>query len=467
VVMLTLALGLNRSGSSSMVSERIHWIYALAPDVKVHRTETGALLRTSINQTWVDAGELKVLDLLAGSGSSEAKIHEQLRLSEPGCNAEKQSAALLFRLDRLGLLARGVESSGRQIASCLPLRPPSSSPPDRPPEGPLRLSPHAVLRAEAGVVCLEMPASWARMTIHERELLPLLYDLALGRPAVEVVAAMPALSGEAIQAVLVLMSWCGLLDQGDHQGWSTHDLLFHARTRNGYSRVWLGKTCLGEAAAAEPAQRSATDGSRRLALAPPDLNLLVAQDPPFAWVSERRRSVRRQGSVPLTSGQVSEFLFRTLHQREGRRPYPSGGGCYPLNSYVAVHRCLGIAPGLYAYDSARHELITVGESGPDLDRLLRDAAGAANIERTPQVLLVLAARYGRTQRVYGSLSYSLILKEVGAVFQAAMMAAAAMGLSTCPLGCGNTLLFSELVGVDHLSESSVGELMVGSLEENV
>jgi SagB-type dehydrogenase family enzyme len=130
-----------------------------------------------------------------------------------------------------------------------------------------------------------------------------------------------------------------------------------------------------------------------------------------------------------------------------------------------VHRCLGVVPGLYAYDSALHELISVGEPGPGFDRLLADAAEAANIEGPPQILLVLAARYWRTQRVYGSLSYSLILKEVGAVFQVAMMAAAAMGLATCPLGCGDSILFSQLVGVDPLIESSVGELMLGTLED--
>ena len=138
-----------------------------------------------------------------------------------------------------------------------------------------------------------------------------------------------------------------------------------------------------------------------------------------------------------------------------------------MKAYLAVHRCLGVAPGLYAYDPARHELITIGEPGPGLDRLLADAAGAANVAVPTQILLVLAAQYIRTQRVYGDLSYSLILKEVGAVFQVAIMAAAAMGLSTCQLGCGNALLFSELTGVNPLTETSVGELMVGSLGENV
>ena len=171
--------------------------------------------------------------------------------------------------------------------------------------------------------------------------------------------------------------------------------------------------------------------------------------------------------MPPTSAQLSEFLFRTLHQRDGRCPYPSGGACYPLKAYVAVHRCLGLARGLYAYDPASHGLIAIGEPGPGFERLLADAAGAAGVELPPQILVVLAAQYVRTQRIYPDISYSLILKEVGAVFQVAMMAAAAMGLSTCPLGCGNALLFSELLGVNPLTESSVGELMVGSLEDNV
>ncbi len=314
---------------------------------------------------------------------------------------------------------------------------------------------------------LEVPGSWARMTIHDRDLFPLLHDMAAGRPAIEIAAAVPTLPDKAILAVLRLMSWCGLLDRGEREGWSTHDLLFHARTRNGYARILLGKTYSGEAIAPEPARSATIDGERRLVLAPPDLTRLLTEDPPYARVSERRKSTRQQGSIPLTSSQLSEFLFRTLHEREGRRPYPSGGACYPLKAYLAVHRCLDVAPGLYAYDPALHELITVGEPGPDLDRLLGDAASAANIERLPQILLVLAARYGRIQPVYGDLSYSLILKEVGAVFQVAMMTAAVMGLSACPLGRGNALLFSELVGVNPLSESSVGELMLGSLGESV
>jgi oxazoline/thiazoline dehydrogenase len=351
--------------------------------------------------------------------------------------------------------------------TCVPVHPPREALLERPPDVPVRLSPRAFARVEGNVVSLEAPGSWARMTIDDRNLLPLLHDLAVKRPPAEVAAAAVGHSVEAILAVLALMNWCGLLDTTEHEGWSSHDLLFHARTRRGYARVPLGKTYPGGEIANESAPRATADGLRCLSLEPPDLPRLLASDPPYALVSERRQSVRRQGSVALTLDQLAEFLFRTLHERGGRRPHPSGGACYPLKAYLAVHRCSGVAPGLYFYEPAHHELITVRQPGPDLDRLLADAACTANVEGPPQVLLVLAARYARTQRVYGDLSYSLILKEVGAVFQAAMMAAAAMGVGTCPLGCGDSLLFSYLVGVNPLEETSVGELMLGSLEEIV
>jgi SagB-type dehydrogenase family enzyme len=107
-------------------------------------------------------------------------------------------------------------------------------------------------------------------------------------------------------------------------------------------------------------------------------------------------------------------------------------------------------------------LIPASDAGPRLDRLLDDAAAAAGVDERPQVLVVLAARYARTQRIYGDLSYSLILKETGAVLHAAALSAAVMGLGACPLGCGNSLLFSELAGTDPRVETSVGEFMLGT-----
>jgi SagB-type dehydrogenase family enzyme len=447
-----------------MTSNTVLWTYALAPDVTVRRAERWALLRTATGQIRIDAAaELGLLDLLAGSENSETPMHGQAQRSELHGDADARCVALLARLERLGLLARGVSSSGRLLASCVPLRPPPHALPQRPPEGALRLSPRAIARAEAKLMVLEAPGSWAKMMIHDRELLPLLHDLAIGTTAEEITTVLPRNVGAAIFA---LMDWCELLDRGDRPAWPIHDLLFHARTRAGFARGLRGKVAAKADHGTPLVGQETTDSRPRIALEQPVPDRLLAKDPPYALVSERRQSIRRQGSKPATAAELSEFLFRTLHERNGRRPYPSGGDCYPLNAYVAVHRCLGLARGLYAYDPLRHELIMVSEPGPTLDRLLADAAGAASTELAPQILIVFAAKYVRMQRDYPDIGYSLILKEVGAVFQAAMLAAAAMRLAACPLGCGNSLLFAELAGVDPLVESSVGELMLGSLAEN-
>ncbi len=438
-----------------MIAGAQHWTYALATDVKVSRNDCGAVLRTAISETAIaGADELRAIELLAGAGASETQIQSHL--------GDTQCAALLYRLDRLALLARNLNSRGRRLASCEPRRPPTRALPEGPPPGPFRLSRLALARAEEGTICLEAPGSWARMRFHDRDLLPLLQDLAAGfaHPEASAEGGHPA---EAILAVLAMMSWCELLDKSDREGWSSHDLLFHAGTRRGYGRARLGKI-EPESERADGPVPSETGKGQRVALERPNLARLLADDPPFALVSERRRSVRRHGSAALTSGQLSEFLFRTLRDREGWRPYPSGGALYSLEAYLAAHRCRGLARGLYAYNPAMHELSLVAEAGPGLDGLLVAAADAADVDEPPQVLLLLAARFARGQRAYGDLSYSLVLKEVGAVFQAAMMAAAAMGLGVCPLGCGDLVLFSDLIGESPYVATSVGELMLGSLE---
>ena len=132
--------------------------------------------------------------------------------------AETRCAALLFRLDRVGLLARGLSSGGRRLVSCVPLRPPPEAPAaNAHPRGRSdfrRVRSHA---PTAACVSLEAPGSWASMTIHDRDLLPLLHDLAVGRPAAELAAAAVGHSEEAILAVLALMSWCGLLDGAERR----------------------------------------------------------------------------------------------------------------------------------------------------------------------------------------------------------------------------------------------------------
>jgi SagB-type dehydrogenase family enzyme len=64
--------------------------------------------------------------------------------------------------------------------------------------------------------------------------------------------------------------------------------------------------------------------------------------------------------------------------------------------------------------------------------------------------------------VYGPLAYSLILKEVGALFQTIYLVAEYLGLATCALGGGiPDDAFSRIGKIEELAEPVVGEFMIG------
>ena len=189
---------------------------------------------------------------------------------------------------------------------------------------------------------------------------------------------------------------------------------------------------------------------------------------------EERRSSRRFGERPLSAAQLGEFLFRTSRIRrtgsfEGEtyayRPYPCGGASYELEVYAAVRACEDLEPGLYYYDGCGHSLRAVGDYSPAVERLVEHAWNATGRLGVPHVLLILAARFGRVAWKYESIAYSLILKDVGVVMQTMHLAAAAMGLAACAVGCGDSDLFSMAAGTDYYTESSVGEFVLGSAAE--
>jgi hypothetical protein len=338
-----------------MTADTPDWAYALAPDVLIEPDNTGVVLRTATNHFYLeDSGYSVLVNVLTGDGSTAAQLAAALQRARLDA-ATTPWEALLFRLDRHGLLLRRLRERGRNLLSCVPHRPPPSQPPKTISDRVLSLAPEAIARPEGGEICLEVPGAWARIILHDRMMLPLLHDLAIGCSARQIAAAATASGPETIFEALSIMDRCGLLGCGGHDGWSAHDLLFHVRTRRGYARALLGKTAPNESGATATPDTVIRQGPA-LILRPPELAQLLANDPPYALVSERRRSIRRQGSRPLTSDQLSEFLFRTLHERSGRRPYPSGGSSYPLRAYLAVDRCIGLTPGLYAYDPQLHAL---------------------------------------------------------------------------------------------------------------
>lgn len=428
-----------------MSGNTLCWTAFLAPDVRVVPHAHGMRLQTATQHVALSPAEAReVAATLMAPSAQDA--------------AARDSGVARDRLDRLGLLAHRLQGDG-PILTCLPLRAPPGPPPKAAIQGHLRLSSHAILRPFEGHFSLERPGGWARLTLHDPALMNVMTRLAEGTSVQDCIQEIPDRSADWISAVLHGLHWCSMLDSAPGSNWTLPDLMLHTATRLGYARKHLGKSEPRESAP-EPQPRPRL---ARHMLDRPDPADLARSDPPFAVVAARRRAQRNHGPGCLKEAQLSEFLYRTLHETDGHRPYPSGGACYPVTGYLALHRSADVPAGLYRYDALAHCLDKVAESGAGLNRLLEDAAASAGVSETPQALLILSARFSISRSVYNDLSYSLILKEVGAIMQMAMLAAAATDLAACPLGTGNAPAFSALAGVDPMIETSVGEVMLGAL----
>jgi SagB-type dehydrogenase family enzyme len=174
--------------------------------------------------------------------------------------------------------------------------------------------------------------------------------------------------------------------------------------------------------------------------------------------------------TPLTLTQLGEFLHWVARGRppatggEPDRPLrasPSGGGLYGVEIYPVVNTMSGLATGMYHYDPFGHRLEPVPASRTVI-RMLIGQAGVASGGAEPQVLLVLAARFGRVMWKYRSMAYALVLKDVGALMQTMYLVATATGLAPCALGTGDVELFAQATGLDPLVESTVGEFMLSN-----
>jgi SagB-type dehydrogenase family enzyme len=145
------------------------------------------------------------------------------------------------------------------------------------------------------------------------------------------------------------------------------------------------------------------------------------------------------------------------------RPYPAAGGLYEMELYPVVRRCRGLDVGLYHYDPLNHRLGRVCGLVSPVEQLLDGAGLAAGIDRERlQVLIVLAARFGRLSWKYSSIAYALTLKNVGVLYESMYLTATAMGLAPCAIGAGDADLFAQASGGDYYAEASVGEFLLGS-----
>jgi SagB-type dehydrogenase family enzyme len=425
-----------------------------------------------------------LLRRLAAGGSTEDELSRML-IEVDGATAVFAFYSMIKRLHDSGMVQQTLVADGVALATLTPAGGTLGRPRARlMPQARYQLSRFAVVRAEGGQLLIESPLASSRVIVHAPLVAGLISSLARPYAPTEIADLHAELDPTIVSALLDLLLQASLLvplsDDGTNPEtqdpalgqWEFHDLLFHSRTRLGRHNQPYGGTMPGKDRFAPLPVVKSYPERPQIALPRPDIAALRTSDLSLTAALEGRRSQRIHGEQPLTIEQVGGFLYRTARVKAmfndengmqlSQRPYPAGGALYELEIYPVVHRCEGLASGLYHYQADQHTLSHLSDTTPALQQLLNETALTALMQHSPQLLLAITARFQRVQWKYRSVAYALILKHVGVLYQTMYLVATSMGLAGCGLGGGNADLFATAAGLDYYAETSVGEFILGT-----
>jgi SagB-type dehydrogenase family enzyme len=361
----------------------------------------------------------------------------------------------------------------------------------------LALSRFAYLRRRGNDLVLESPCAQALFRIGDPQVAGVLAALAAPQ-SVSQLRRQPGFPGLEL---LALLTSCRILfkvdparptGQRSAEGddnlvlWDFHDLLFHARSTQGRHANPVGGTYpYASSIAPLPAVRPAWPGKKIDLPAFESAGSLAALQGARAEEGRVAKLLRERHSTrdfddrrAITLVELARFLDATARVQSkwqlgidfdgsgpmvgyAARSYPSGGAAYELELYLAVDKCEGLPRGFYYYDADAHALTPIAAGAEQLDAMLDGAEIAMGVEAAPQILITIAARFGRVTWKYSSIAYALVLKDVGALMQTLYLMASAMGLGGCAIGTSNIDLFAEMTGLEFHVEGPVGQFALG------
>jgi hypothetical protein len=350
------------------------------------------------------------MECLAPPGQTEEQIEESI-LASGSVDSLARWYFHVNQLRRRGLVRRSLYSDGVRLATLAPFggtpggdsqgTPPRSVAPSRepgprpgqarakrrPPAKTFRLSRFAYMHRDGAHLVVESPLCPIRVILDDPRSAAVMGALASAGTISQIVARTPGVDVAEVAGLVTLFSEAGLIDQGTIERdesapeqepesapratfvanpaletWEFHDLLFHSRSRCGRSDRQFGATYRMPHRSPPPAFKTEV-ATEWFDLERPDAERLERDDPPFALVQQRRRSIREYGQRPLTAQQLGEFLFRVarstrrwqsevqapvgpIEMEFSARPYPAAGGLHELEFYLVVNSCQDLSNGL-------------------------------------------------------------------------------------------------------------------------
>ena len=237
----------------------------------------------------------------------------------------------------------------------------------------------------------------------------------------------------------------------------------------GFAGEWRPDSDRSHAQPEPPAEKAVPADAKRIALVP--LAKIHLGDMPVREAIAARRSIRDFTGAALPLEELSFLLWATQGitgiQRDEAgaivqqfRAAPSAGARYPLETYLAINRVEGLAPGIYRYLPGAHQLVLVREDAQVSSKLQAACYGATVVGAAPVVFIWSAVPY-RTEWKYTYLSHRMIAMEAGHVCENLYLAAQSCGTGCCAVLSYHQPILDQLIGVDGQEEFALYIACIG------
>jgi SagB-type dehydrogenase family enzyme len=212
----------------------------------------------------------------------------------------------------------------------------------------------------------------------------------------------------------------------------------------------------------------------------PKLRLRTEPQRALMDILDERRTVRKYDHSSLDLHNLSDFLYKCARIKMvlndqvlwgltlTKRPYPSGGARYPLEIYPVNNSIPEIEKGIYHYNPLKHKLVLINKDEIYRKKLVESILQQLGtlINREPDVVFIITAVFARTMWKYKNIGLSLIMSELGCLYQTMYLVATEMNLAPCPLGGTYEELVKDWLNLNWFEESQVGTFLLGKKAKN-
>lgn len=179
-----------------------------------------------------------------------------------------------------------------------------------------------------------------------------------------------------------------------------------------------------------------------------------------------RASTRSFTDQSISLGELSQLLGSSIavsKESKGMRKYtfPSGGGLYPIETYLFIGNVESLTPGVYHYSSVNHSIGLIRNIDDELRQVMRVLLRPMQTDTLPSLYILMSVEKSRCIQKYGSLMYPLTFMEAGHRGQNICLVAAAMGIGCCPIGAPLYDEMNKVLVLDGVSAHYVYGLAVG------